>query len=155
MTAKRPLFRSYSRQRGLLLLVLPCVLFFIVFQYVPMVGLTIAFKDFVMTEGILRSPWAGLENFRRLFASEDFPRALRNTLTISFLRMAFGFFAPIILALMLNELRLARTAEEIFMLLGQFALVSAEELARVQAERLQRMSYYASSSYARGQTRRQ
>ena len=54
----------------------------------------------------------------------------------------------------LNELRLARTAEEMFMILGQFALVSAEELGQVQAQRLQRMSYYASSSYTRGQTRR-
>ena len=106
MNASRSLLRPYARQRGLVLLVLPCVLFFIVFHYVPMVGLIVAFKDFVMTEGILRSPWVGLENFRRLFASEDFPRALRNTLTISFLRLAFGFFAPIILALMLNELRL-------------------------------------------------
>ena len=106
MNPKRSLLRPYVRHRGLLMLVVPCVLFFVVFHYVPMVGLIIAFKDFVMTEGILRSPWAGLENFRRLFASEDFPRALRNTLTISFLRLAFGFFAPIILALMLNELRL-------------------------------------------------
>jgi putative aldouronate transport system permease protein len=107
MNPKRSLLRPYVRHRGLLMLVVPCVLFFVVFHYVPMVGLIIAFKDFVMTEGILRSPWAGLENFRRLFASEDFPRALRNTLTISFLRLAFGFFTPIILALMLNELRLA------------------------------------------------
>ena len=100
------MLRPYVRHRGLLLLVVPCVLFFIVFHYVPMVGLIVAFKDFVMTEGILRSPWVGLENFRRLFASDDFPRALRNTLTISILRLAFGFFAPIILALLLNELRL-------------------------------------------------
>jgi mannitol/fructose-specific phosphotransferase system IIA component (Ntr-type) len=54
----------------------------------------------------------------------------------------------------LNELRLARTAEEMFMLLGQFPIVSAEELATVQAQRLERTSYYPSSSYGRGQTRR-
>jgi putative aldouronate transport system permease protein len=88
-------------------MVLPCLAAFVVFRYVPMVGLVIAFKDFVMTDGILRSPWIGLENFRRLFASEDFTRAIRNTVVISFLRLACGFFAPIILALMLNELRIA------------------------------------------------
>jgi len=99
--------RAYRCHRALILMVLPCLLIFVIFRYVPMVGLVVAFKDFIMTEGILRSPWVGLENFRRLFASEDFPRAIRNTLVISFLRLAFGFFAPIILALMLNEVRLA------------------------------------------------
>ena len=98
--------REYRRHSGLLLLIVPALAFFIVFNYVPMVGLIVAFKDFVLSEGILRSPWVGLENFARLFGSEDFPRALRNTIVISLLRLGFGFFAPIILALLLNELRL-------------------------------------------------
>ena len=98
--------REYRRHSGLLLLIAPALAFFIVFNYVPMVGLIVAFKDFVLSEGILRSPWVGMENFARLFGSEDFPRALRNTIVISLLRLGFGFFAPIILALLLNELRL-------------------------------------------------
>lgn len=95
------------RHRGLLILLLPCLGFFLLFHYVPMIGLVVAFKDFVMSEGILRSPWVGLENFARLFASEDFPRALRNTLVISLLRLGFGFGAPILLALLLNDLRIS------------------------------------------------
>ena len=101
-----PLLRKYHQQRGLLVLLLPCLLVFIIFNYVPMVGLIIAFKNYSMTHGILNSPWVGLENFQRLLSNSDFPRAFCNTIVISFLRLIFGFCAPIILALMLNELRI-------------------------------------------------
>lgn len=106
--AARPrprLLQRYRNHWGLLSMAIPVLLFYAVFQYGPMVGLVIAFKDYVMSDGIFGSQWVGLNNFRRLFGSDDFPRALRNTLTISLLRLAFGFFAPIILALLLNELR--------------------------------------------------
>jgi putative aldouronate transport system permease protein len=85
---------------------IPALLFFIVFNYVPMAGLVIAFKDYVMSDGIFGSAWAGLDNFARLFGSTDFPRAIRNTLVISLLRLLCGFFAPVLLAILLNELRL-------------------------------------------------
>lgn len=98
-------FRSYRRSAGLLSMAIPVMLFFVLFNYAPMVGLVIAFKDYVITDGIFGSRWVGLDNFRRLFGSEDFPRAVGNTLTISFLRLGFGFFAPIVLALLLNEVR--------------------------------------------------
>lgn len=88
------------------MLVLPCILFFALFKYVPMFGLVIAFKQYVITEGILRSPWVGMENFNRLFYTGDFLRALRNTVIISLLRLTFGFAAPIVLALLLNEIRI-------------------------------------------------
>lgn len=97
--------RRYTGHRELLLLVTPCLLYFLVFHYIPMVGLIAAFKDLSLRDGILHSPWIGLENFQRLFASEDFLRALRNTLIISVLRLAFGFVAPLTLALLLNEVR--------------------------------------------------
>ena len=97
----------YRSHLGLFSMVVPVLAFFLVFCYVPMVGLVIAFKDYVMTDGIFGSAWVGWDNFRRLFSSEDFPRAIRNTLTISILRLGVGFFAPVILALLLNELRLA------------------------------------------------
>ena len=71
-----------------------------------MYGIVIAFKDFHMHEGIMNSPWNGLANFVRLFSSQDFPQALRNTIVISLLRLTFGFFAPIILAFMMNEIRI-------------------------------------------------
>ena len=72
-----------------------------------MFGLVLAFKEFRLSAGILGSEWSGLENFSRLFGGADFPNALRNTVTISLLRLLFGFFAPIVLALMLNEIRVS------------------------------------------------
>jgi putative aldouronate transport system permease protein len=68
-------------------------------------GIVIAFKELRLNLGILHSPWNGVENFRTLFASQDFLRALRNTVVISMLRLSVGFFAPIALALLLNEVR--------------------------------------------------
>jgi len=103
--ARLSLWRQYRQNWGLLTMALPVLGFFLLFAYVPMMGLVIAFKDYVMSDGIFGSAWVGLGNFERLFSSEDFPRAIRNTLTISLLRLGCGFFAPVILALMLNEIR--------------------------------------------------
>ncbi len=86
-------------------MLLPGAVYFLIFHFLPMGGLVVAFKDYRMTEGIVGSPWAGLDNFRDLFLNEQFPNALRNTLVIAALRLGLGFFAPIILALLLNELR--------------------------------------------------
>ena len=98
---------QYHKHKGLLLLVAPGLAFFLVFNYLPMLGLVLAFKEFRLSAGILGSEWSGLENFFRLFGGADFPNALRNTVAISFLRLLFGFFAPIALALMLNEIRVS------------------------------------------------
>ena len=100
-------WRLYRKHKGLLLLGAPGLLFFLIFNYLPMFGLAIAFKDFRLDAGILGSEWSGLENFTRLVGGADFPNALRNTITISVLRLVFGFFAPIALALMLNEVRIS------------------------------------------------
>lgn len=108
MSTREPsIWRAYVRHRDLVLMFAPTLLFFAVFNYVPMLGAMIAFKEFRMDLGILASPWIGLENFQRLFASSDFPNALRNTVVISLLRLGFGFFAPIGLALLLNEVRVS------------------------------------------------
>jgi putative aldouronate transport system permease protein len=102
---KRPWYASYVKHRGkLAMLGLPFLLL-AVFNYIPMAGVVIAFKDFRMSAGIVASPWNGLENFRRLFLGADFLLALRNTLVISLLKLGLGFGAPIALALLLNELR--------------------------------------------------
>lgn len=98
---------SWRKHRGLLLMLVPGLLFFLVFHYIPMTGVVIAFKQFRMSDGILGSSWNGLENFRRLFLGADFLDALRNTIVISLLRLGFGFFAPIVLALLLNEIRIS------------------------------------------------
>lgn len=97
----------YRRSLGLISMTVPVMLFYLLFYYTPMTGLVIAFKNYVMSDGIYQSAWVGLGNFERLFSSEDFPRAIRNTITISVLRLVCGFFMPVILALLLNEVRMA------------------------------------------------
>ena len=86
-------------------MLLPGCIYFIVFHYIPMYGVVIAFQDFKVTRGLFGSEWVGLENFRLAFSSSEFYRILKNSLCISLLRIIFGFPAPIILALLLNELR--------------------------------------------------
>lgn len=99
-------YAPYRQHRGKLLMLAIPFAFVIVFSYIPMAGVVIAFKDFRMSAGIIASPWNGVDNFHRLFLGQDFLLALRNTLTISLLKLGFGFFAPILLALLLNEVRL-------------------------------------------------
>lgn len=91
------------RDRQLYLMALPGIIFFILFKYVPMWGLVIAFEEYSPYKGILHSEWVGFEHFRRFFENEDFWLLLRNTLSISFLNLAFFFPAPIIISLLLNE----------------------------------------------------
>lgn len=93
------------RSRYLYLMILPTLIYFFIFSYIPYYGLTIAFRDFKIFLGIGESPWVGLKYFRQFFNSPDFVRLLRNTVLISTLRIAFGFPVPIIFALMLNEVR--------------------------------------------------
>lgn len=92
------------RNRLLYLMVLPVIAFYILFAYLPMYGVTIAFQDFDPALGYMKSPWVGLENFRNFFDSVYFFRILRNTLRISLANIIFGFPAPILLALLINEI---------------------------------------------------
>ena len=87
------------------MLMLPCVVYFIVFCYTPMYGVLIAFKSFKINLGILGSPWVGLQWFNEFINSMFFFRLIRNTLMISFYSLLFGFPAPILFALTLNELK--------------------------------------------------
>ncbi len=84
---------------------LPVFVYYIVFHYVPMFGIVIAFKDYDVFTGFIDSPWVGLKHFRSFFDSIYAFRLIRNTLAISLFGLVFGFPAPIILALLLNELR--------------------------------------------------
>jgi putative aldouronate transport system permease protein len=86
-------------------MLLPGILYFLVFRYWPIYGLIIAFKNFRVLEGINGSPWVGFANFQTLFDSPLFLRSLRNTVVISGLKILIGFPMPIVLALMLNEVR--------------------------------------------------
>jgi putative aldouronate transport system permease protein len=97
--------RQLARYRDLYIMVLPVVLYYLLFHYKPMYGALIAFKDYAPMKGILGSPWAGFKHFSDFFTSFYFWRVLRNTLVISFNSLLFAFPAPIILALLINELR--------------------------------------------------
>lgn len=85
-----------------LMMVLP-VLFILIYNYLPMFGVVIAFQDFNAAKGIFQSEWVGLENFQTLFRDPDFLQVLINTLVISFAKMVAGLVVPLVVALMLNE----------------------------------------------------
>lgn len=80
------------------------LIFVIIFNYLPMGGLLMAFKDYSIRKGVLRSPWAGLKYFRQLFSTPIFPQILKNTIVLSLESLIIGFPVPIILALAFNEL---------------------------------------------------
>ncbi len=110
------LARDFRKNRLIYLMALPVLAYYIIFQYGPMYGLTIAFKDFSPAKGILGSPWVGFQWFQEFFNSYYFGRLLKNTLLINIFSLIFSFPAPIILALLLNELRkerLKRTVQTI------------------------------------------
>ncbi len=109
MPVRRPrrlarLLRNYQ----LYIFLLPAIVYFGLFQYGPMYGLQLAFKDFLASKGIWGSPWIGWHNFEVFFSSYFFWQLFRNTLTISAYSLLAGFPFPILLALMLNEVRNGR-----------------------------------------------
>lgn len=95
----------FIKNKWLYLLLVPGFLYLFIFKYIPMFGIVIAFQDLNLVKGIWGSEWVGLDNFRYLFQSEDFFIVLRNSIVISLLQIVFGFPAPILLAIMLNEVR--------------------------------------------------
>ncbi len=101
-------FTGYRKHYELLLMFLPVIAYFVIFKYIPMGGIAIAFKNYKIKQGIFGSAWCGLDNFNKVFATPTFARSVWNTLTISGLKLLFGFPAPIFLALMLNEVTHAR-----------------------------------------------
>ena len=104
-TLSYQLKRDWIRNRSLYILVIPVLLFYILFHYKPMYGAIIAFKDYTPALGVKDSPWIGLDNFIRFFKSVYFGRLIKNTILLSVYSLIFGFPAPIILALLLNEVR--------------------------------------------------
>ena len=105
LMARREWWRRARRMKLLYLaFALPFVAL-VIFRYVPIYGIIIAFKDFNIGKGFWKSEWNNFENFRLLFESRYFWRILRNTIVISVLKILFGFPAPIILAIMINEIR--------------------------------------------------
>lgn len=95
---------DFKRNYSLYLLMLPVLAFYLYFHYKPMYGVLIAFQDFSFKRGITGSEWIGFENFQRFFADPYFTRNIVNTIKISMASIVFGFPAPILLALLINEL---------------------------------------------------
>ena len=103
--SRKTFWKNLRRDRQLVFMLIPVVIFFAVFSYYPLYGILIAFKDYSISKGILGSPWAGLRYFRQFFLSPYFGRLLRNTVLISVYSLLWGFPVPIIFALLLNEFK--------------------------------------------------
>ena len=107
LSRMRVLLKKIARKKALYILLIPGIFYFVLFDYVPMYGAIIAFKDFKPLDGILGSRWVGLQNFIDFFNHPSFSLVLSNTVIISFYKILFGFPAPIILALLLNEVKVS------------------------------------------------
>ncbi|ACX65524.1 binding-protein-dependent transport systems inner membrane component [Paenibacillus sp. Y412MC10] len=104
----RAAYRSFRRHWQLYLLVIPPVLYFIIFKYLPMANAVLAFKNYNVMKGIWGSPWVGTQYFEMFFRNPAFVTLIKNTLYISFYQLIVGFPIPILLALALNEVKSAR-----------------------------------------------
>lgn len=102
---RKSIFYGYWKYKHLTLLFVPAVIYYIVFHYVPLYGIQIAFKDYLFLKGVWGSKWVGLEYFKELLTLGSFWEVFRNTIIISFYKFIFGFPAPIIFAILLNEIR--------------------------------------------------
>ena len=101
------------RSKYLMLMIFPAVVFYIIFCYIPMYGILMAFKDFKPKLGIMGSPWNGVDNFIRVFEKPNFWLAFRNTLFIGSIKIVISFIAAILIALLLNELRMRRVKKTV------------------------------------------
>ena len=98
----RSAFKSYWQ---LYVLVLPAVLYFFVFNYLPLYGIQIAFKDYKAVKGIAGSPWVGLKHFKNFFNAYYFDRLIINTLLLNILNLVFSFPVPLLLSILLNQIK--------------------------------------------------
>lgn len=98
------LIKDIKRDKLLYLMLVPVALYYIIFKYLPMIGVVIAFKNYMPFMGIFRSQWVGLKNFERLFSNPDFFMLLRNSIMLAIYNIVFTFPLPIIIALLLNEI---------------------------------------------------
>lgn len=101
----RRIIRKLQKYKFVYLLAFPSLLYIIVFKFVPLFGLQIAFKDFSIRQGIVGSAWNNFENFRYLFSQDNFWRALKNTIVMGALHLAISFPAALIIAVFFSEIR--------------------------------------------------
>ncbi|WP_226391891.1 ABC transporter permease [Ructibacterium gallinarum] len=105
MKKRNGLMNRLIRDKWLYIFLIPFLLWYVLFAYVPMYGLQIAFKDYNLFKGITESPWVGMEHFKTFFESPYFFRLLKNTIIISLMNLVFAFPLSVIFALMLNEVK--------------------------------------------------
>ena len=98
--------RKLRFSKYLLIMIIPAIIFYFIFNYVPMYGILIAFKKYYPKKGIMGSPWVGLENFKIIFSDVEFCSVLRNTVIIGAFKIIISFIAAILVALLLNEIRM-------------------------------------------------
>ncbi|WP_195571324.1 ABC transporter permease [Paenibacillus sp. 1001270B_150601_E10] len=104
MIPEKNSFKPFKKLKVLYLMLIPGMLYYLIFHYIPMYGVVLAFKDYHIMEGILGSPWVGLKHFQDLFSDPYFFSVLKNTVIISFYKLIFGFPIPILFALLLSEI---------------------------------------------------
>ncbi|WP_081823965.1 ABC transporter permease [Paenibacillus sp. UNC451MF] len=102
----KAMWKYIKRDKYLYLLLLPILAYYLLFKYAPMFGEIIAFKNYRFADGIWGSKWVGLKHFERLFTSPDFFNVLKNTLLLNVYSIVFAFPVPIVLAILLNEVRI-------------------------------------------------
>lgn len=100
--------KEILKYRYIYLMLLPGLLFLLIFKYIPMYGIQLSFKRFMLNKGITGSPWVGLDNFRYIWSEPAFWRAFRNTIIIALMKLGLGFPIGVILALLINELRMKK-----------------------------------------------
>src|SRR5690606_22193602 len=98
-------WKHIKRDKHLLILFIPCIVFYLIFRYGPLYGLIIAFKDYSVFQGILASQWVGFEHFIKFFQSREFFVLFKNTLLLGFFTLLISFPFPIAFAILLNEVR--------------------------------------------------
>ncbi len=105
---KKRTLQKIIKQRWLFAMLIPGVVWMIIFNYIPMYGIVIAFKDYTVFDNIFSAPWVGLKNFVEFFNDDKFWLVMRNTLGINAIKLAIGFPLPIALAILINEIRFVR-----------------------------------------------
>jgi len=105
MDSGKSLLKYIWRKKFMYSMLLLPLLYYIIFEYIPIYGIMIAFQDYAPGKPFIGSEWIGLKNFRLVFSSQPFMESLRNTILISFYKIIFGFPFPIIIAFLLNEVR--------------------------------------------------
>ncbi|MDO5424179.1 MAG: ABC transporter permease subunit [Eubacteriales bacterium] len=126
--------KDWQKNKTVYLIFLPVFLYFLIFHYLPMFGLVMAFQDFSLAKGVFRSPFNGLDNFIELFSGEAFPNALKNTLIMAAFSLTIGFAAPIVFALLITSVKnkkLRRTCQTISYLPNFVAAVVVTSLVKM------------------------